>query len=242
MSWKIIDGKCDRCGQEGKLLPAFGKHICEDCKDNRPKKMQGNAGMFASPQIAMSFTKDLHLERVPKSNVVFGRLFFEHYPGSKGIPGRSFCYLIHNNGMVAGIIGFNSPPHNYKIFRDFFNVDDDNLFLSNNVFRITKTEKNMATRVLKLARHKVEEDYQDKWSTNLLGLVTFVEPPRTGALYKADNWKYLGMSKGIRMRRDKETWDKVYEDSVPKHIFGYRYKTKRSNNGMHQTGQDQPRR
>lgn len=227
MSWKSKVGQCDRCGKEGKLIPAFGKYICHECKSNRPNKMQGNAGMFESSQMAITFGSNLYLERVPKSNVVFGKMFFEHYPESKGIPGRSFCYLIHNNGAVAGIIGFNSPPSNYKVFREYFQVDNDNIYMSNNVFRIVESEHNLATKVMKLAREQLQRDHILKWGFPLIGLVTFVEPPRTGALYKADNWDYLGMSKGIAMKRDKETWEKVFTQDVQKLIYGYKYKMSR---------------
>lgn len=228
MEWKTKIDSCDRCGQHSKLLPSFGKWICTDCKDNRPNKMKGNAGLTSSNQIAITFQDGLYVERVPKSNPIFGKMFFEHYPNSKGIPGRSFCYLIYNNREVAGIIGFNSPPSNYKIFRDYFHCDNDNVFMSNNVFRIVNTERNLATRVLKIIRFQLQQDHFDRWKTLLIGLVTFVEPPRSGALYKADNWDYLGMTQGISMRRDKETWEKVYAKSCRKLIFGYKYKVSKT--------------
>lgn len=82
----------------------------------------------------------------------------------------------------------------------------------------------MATRVLKIARNRVQKDHSDKWGFELIGLVTFVEPPRSGALYKADNWDYLGLTKGISMKRDPDTWEKVYQEHIKKHIFAYRYK------------------
>ena len=190
--------------------------------------MSGNSGMFESGQSVFTFRDGLYVERVPKSNRTFGKMFFEHYPQSKGIPGRSFCYLIHNNGSVAGIIGFNSPPRNYKKFREYFDTDNDNMFMSNNVFRIVKSEHNLATRTLKIVRNQVQYDHVEKWGIGLLGLVTFVEPPRTGALYRADNWDYLGESQGIMMKRDKETWDRIYSKGVKKHIFGYKYKSPRT--------------
>lgn len=222
-----VIGICSRCGVESKVMLSFGKLICNQCKDNRPKKMQGNSGMFASNQMMFTFNTGLYLERVPKSNIVFGKMYFEHYPGSKGIVGRCFCYLIHNNGKIVGIIGFNSPPSNYKIFRSYFNTNNDNTFMSNNVFRIIDTEKNLATRVMKLARNQVQKDHLAKWGSSLMGLVTFVEPPRTGALYKADNWDYLGMTQGMRMKRDKLTWNKVFYHDVPKLIYGYKYQSKK---------------
>jgi len=216
--------ECARCGKKtDKTYPAFGKQICQECKDNRPNKGTGNSGMSELPQIAMTFGNELYLERVSKSNVVFGRLFFHHYPESKGIVGRTFCYLIHYKEKVAGIIGFASPPRNYKKFRKFFDVEDDNLFMNNNVFRIIRSEKNLGTRILKLARKQVQQNHIERFKHEIIGLVTFVEPPRTGALYKADNWKYLGKTQGISMSRDEETWERVYKKDIKKHIFAYKY-------------------
>jgi len=34
-----------------------------------------------------------------------------------------------------------------------------------------------------------------------MGIVTFVEPPRTGSVYKADNWDYLGKTQGKKCSR-----------------------------------------
>ena len=69
---------------------------------------------------------------------------------------------------------------------------------------------------------------------NLLGLVTFVEPPRTGAIYKADNWECLGKTQGVSVRRKGDNWyEKQYIKGEKKFIFAYRYKktTMERNNG-----------
>jgi hypothetical protein len=224
MAWKILKGICDRCGKESDCLePAFGKHICAECKTTRPRKGKGNAGLFSSGQGMLSFEQGLHLTRVPKSNGLFGQLFFSHYPGSKGIPGRSLCYLAYDGMELIGIIGVNSPPCNYKIFRKYFFCENDNCFVNNNVYRMIVQRKNLGTQILKLFRKTVKRDYEEKYGEKLLGIVTFVEPPRTGAIYKADNWDYLGLTQGKRMKRDKETWQKVFSDGVEKHIYGYKY-------------------
>ncbi len=224
MSWKSEEGVCSRCGKTGKLHPSFGKKICDSCKDSRPGVSTGNAGLRQDDQGVMIFSEGLQLRRVPKSDALFGKLFFSHYPGSKGIPGRSLCYLVEYNGEVAGIIGFNSPPRNYGVFNEYFGKDMENSFLINNVFRLTNNEKNLATRVMKIARTTAKRDYETRFPEKLLGIVTFVEPPRTGALYKADNWDQLGMSAGKRMKRDSVTWEKVFTEGEKKLIFGYRYK------------------
>jgi len=176
--------------------------------------------------------KFLSLKRVKKSNKLFVKWFIEHYPASKGIVGRSINFLLYSFGKPIGIIGFASPPLNYVKFNNFFTLDKNNkasenakLFLNNNVYRIIHTQKNLATQILKLARKEVYDIYIKDYSTKLKGIVTFVEPPRTGALYKADNWLYIGETEGIEVKRRGEDWtEKKYVKGVVKYIYGYKYK------------------
>lgn len=223
MKWAEKSGTCDRCKKEVKrLVPSFGKYICQDCKKSRPNKGKGNAGMRDQTNLQMFIGEDLSLERVPKSDGRFGHLFFSHYPKSKGIPGRSLCYLVFNKGKIAGIIGAASPPKNYKIFVSYFGVDEK-FFVNNNVFRIIESEKNLATRILRKFRERIRKDYREKYSQELTGICTFVEKPRTGNIYKADNWDFLGETQGKRMRRNPDTWEKEFTDGEKKYIFGYKY-------------------
>lgn len=217
--------ECSKCKkQKDKLVASFGKKICLDCKNNRPNKGTGNSGMFDKNYQPMIFSQELHLISVPKSDGLFGHLFFSHYPKSKGIVGRCLCYLIANKGEIVGIVGASSPPKNYGFFNNYFNKDNEKYFVNNNVFRIIKSEKNLATRILKLFRTTVRNDYKIKYGDDLLGLVTFVEKPRTGNIYKADNWTLLGETQGKRMRRNPITWEKTFEDGEIKFIYGYKYK------------------
>jgi len=224
--WKTNSGICGKClTYSEKLYPSFGKWICTSCKNSRPKIGTGNSGLRCTGITDVTPSgNDLCLIKVPKSDGLFGKLFFEHYPNSKGIPGRSLCYLIFKDYECVGIIGANSPPRAYKIFRRYFNNIDETSYVNNNVFRLIKNEKNLGTKVLKLFRNTVHEDYVRKYNQELIGIVTFVEYPRTGAVYKADNWEYLGETEGKRMRRDKITWEKIFEVGTKKLIFGYKYR------------------
>lgn len=225
MNWSTSKGVCFKCGKKGKVFPSFGKLICTTCKQSRPKKGTGNSGMTENDQATFVFSNDLSLQLCKKSDPVFGKLFFAHYPGSKGIPGRSLCYIVEYQGLVAGIIGFNSPPKNYGLFNNYFGgLNMENNFVINNVFRLINNEKNLATKVMKIARNRIKDEYERKYHDILIGIVTFVEPPRTGALYKADNWDYIGESAGKRMKRDADTWEKIFSEGVKKHVYGYKYK------------------
>ena len=128
--------------------------------------------------------------------------------------------------MPIGIISASSPPLNYKKFREYFSVENDLGFLNNNVFRIVNKpdDKNIGTKILKIFRNKIYKDYENKYKTKLLGIITFVEPPRLGSIYKADNWEYLGETQGVTVRRSGENWyQKQYTKGTKKHIFAYRY-------------------
>jgi len=235
----IVCYKCGVSDGEAKLYSTFGKYICKKCLDKRKTGRQGHSGMIYDSNVKEEdfydnsiANKKLYLKQVPKSHKLFVKWFIEHYPESKGIVGRQINFLIYSYGKPIGIIGFASPPLNYKKFNEFFNLDEKQkpsenakLFLNNNVFRIVHTEKNLGTQVLKLARQQVYDIYKKKYNQELLGLVTFVEPPRTGALYKADNWIYIGETQGIEVKRRGETWtEKSYIRGNKKYIYAYKYK------------------
>jgi hypothetical protein len=231
----LVNKNCDFCGKLGKTIFSWGKRYCSDCYAKKPKKGKGHSGMLKSKYIKnkleqTSLNAGLRLQPIEKGNKVFSTLYLEHYPASKGIIGRQLNYLIWNNNKIVGIIGCNSPPLNYLKFREYFKTDDEKMFMNNNVFRIINSGKNQATQILKLFRKTIINDYKKKYGIVLLGLITFVEPPRTGSIYKADNWDYLGMTKGITITRRGgfDAWqNKGYTKGIKKHIFAIKF----DNNG-----------
>jgi len=112
-------------------------------------------------------------------------------------------YLVLYNDVVVGIISGASAVWACKPRDDFFDITKDNRIekigqiVNNVVFRLEITEKNLGTRVLKLWRNTVVKDWEEKYASSVLGFETFVfGPNRTGALYKADNWEYVGETAG----------------------------------------------
>lgn len=233
----FVNKTCDFCNKTGKVIETWGKKYCRECYDKKPKKGGGNSGMIAVDEkrrdglLSQSslFSKSLSLEITTKGNKLFATLYLEHYPESKGILGRQLNYFIKREGMVVGIIGVNSPPINYKKFREYFKTDNEKLFVNNNVYRIIKSHKNQATQVLKLLRNKIIKDYKKRYGDVLMGIITFVEPPRTGSIYKADNWDYLGMTQGKKMTRrgDHGKWlNKEWSEGTKKHIYAMKFSKK----------------
>lgn len=226
----FVNKICDFCGEKGKVIESWGKKYCKDCYDKKPKKGNGHSGMVkASKEVVEGllnqesfYKEELELEITTKGNKLFASLYLEHYPESKGILGRQLNYFVKRKGRIVGIIGVNSPPINYKKFRAYFEIDDEKLFVNNNVFRIVKAYKNQATKVLKMLRKRIIIDYPKRYGDKLIGIITFVEPPRTGAIYKADNWDYLGMTQGKKVvrRGSLGKWiNKEWSKGTKKHIF-----------------------
>lgn len=223
--------KCYKCEEDKKTVKTFGKDICLDCLEKRKTGRKGNSGMIYNPEIKSSdycnLTKGIKLLLVKKSHPLFVKWYIEHYPKSKGIVGRQLNYLIYFDGKPVGIISAVSPPLNYKMFRKFFNVKDDKGFVNNGVFRVVKSpKKNFASQLLKVFRLRIKEDYKKRYGDNLLGIITFVEKPRNGGIYLADNWLKLGETQGVEVRRRGNDWvNKTYTKTGNKKlIFAYKYK------------------
>jgi len=223
---------CYKCKNEEKTVKSFGKDICLSCLEKRKTGVKGHSGMIYNPDINPSnfcnLTKGIKLLKVKKSHPLFVKWYIEHYPKSKGIVGRQLNYLIYFEGKPVGIISAVSPPLNYKLFREYFAVKDDLQFVNNGVFRVVKSpKKNFASQVLKVFRNQIKKDYTLAYGDELKGIITFVEKPRNGGIYLADNWKLLGETQGVEVRRRGQDWiNKSYTKTGNKKlIFVFKYKS-----------------
>jgi len=229
---------CYKCNQNKKTVKSFGKNICIDCLEKRKTGIKGHSGMIydknASGNQILFNDEVIKLIKVPKSNKLFTKWYIEHYPKSKGIVGRQLNYIIYYASNPVGIISATSPPLNYKLFNDYFskkeNISDGDFtktFVNNGAFRIViSPKKNFATQVLKLFRKTIKKDYKKVYGDELQGIITFVEKPRNGGIYKADNWDFIGITQGIEVRRRGKEWlTKTYvKTDNKKLIFGFKYK------------------
>lgn len=186
--------------------------ICSKC--GRAKKTYSSFGkQICEDCLRERKTRDGH------SGMIYRKVCPEEYSDILG----------DNRGCIYSLF-----PMNYRKFNEFFQFQDNDhsenstKILNNNVFRIIYPEKNLGTKILKVARNLVRRDYRYKYGDELVGLVTFVEKPRTGAVYKADNWNCLGETQGITVRRRGSDWtNKQYGKGKTKHIFAYKFKETR---------------
>jgi hypothetical protein len=224
---------CCICGKTG-TRGVFGRYYCKECYEKRPKRGKGHGGLVALPEKELQhilggkypYREKPYLHPVTKGNKVFASLYLSHYPASKGMVGRSICYLIYYQESIYGIIGLLNPPYAVAAIDEFFGINKENrneknLHIANNhVFRLLYEEPNLASQCLRLLRKVGARDWERKYGIKLDGILTFVEPPRKGICYIADNWLYLGMTKGFGTTQRSKRWEKrQWVKKVPKHIF-----------------------
>jgi hypothetical protein len=222
-----------QCGKEGKY-GVFKIFYCEECYAKRKKSNHPSSGgliALSEEKLKEELNKNypyggIEFIQVPKGDKIFASLFLSHYPESKGIVGRSINYLIIYKGKIAGIIGLMNPPYAINIIDDFFGINKDNRNLmnqqiaNNHIFRLINNEPNLASRCLRILRIVVTKDWKKKYGNDLKGILTFVEPPRKGSCYLADNWKYLGMTKGKGCIQRSGRWtERKWIQKAKKHIY-----------------------
>lgn len=156
-----------------------------------------------------------------------------HYVPNKGTQGQQLHFLIHYKGSVVGIISGASSVYGVKSRDEYFNIPKDKekkqhyylpAIVNNVVFRLEYHEKNLATKVLSRWRKIVQELWKLFYRVDVIGFETFVveNDTRKGALYKADNWTYLGLTSGNSKNHGKGGMlgKSNREKTVKKLIFG----------------------
>ncbi len=61
-------------------------------------------------------------------------------------------------------------------------------------------DKNAGSKLLSLCRQDAISWWQERYGDELKAFQTFILPPRTGAVYKADNWQQIGITSGSSLK------------------------------------------
>jgi|GEM_PF-2515046 len=175
----------------------------------------------------------IHLVRIPKSDADLQTWMASHYSAPKGFVGRQLIYKIFVNDICYGALAAGSATRFLPGRSDFFGREVllDNL-VNNTFFHIEKRNgqypfRNFATAVVKKWRETVIYDWPRYYGSEVQGFETLVELPRTGELYRRDNWTEVGMTKGYTCKRvagrgtdnwsGKRVWD--VKNLRPKRVF-----------------------
>lgn len=147
---------------------------------------------------------NIELEICKRSNKTYQEIRDRHYVENHGCIGRQFHYLIKLDTKVIGIISGASPVWACAPRDNFFSIDKENRIqkvghhiINNVVFRMEESFPNLGTQVLSLWRKQVSKDWKEHYGDDVTGFETFIfGENRTGAMYKADNWTYVGETQG----------------------------------------------
>jgi hypothetical protein len=130
-----------------------------------------------------------------------------HYLGDARPIGETLRYVALWQGYWIALISFSSAALKCAV-RDRWigwsprhQFDRLNLVTNNSRFLILPEWHipNLASRVLSLCQRRIGLDWQTHFGHPLLLLETFVDPTRfRGTLYRATNWRLLGLTKGYR--------------------------------------------
>jgi len=167
-----------------------------------------------------------------RSNSIYQAIRNRHYVENRGTHGQQIHYLIIKNDEPIGIISGASAVWGVKSRDEFFGLTKENKpkglpsIINNTVFHLELHEKNLATRVLAMWRKQIAMDWRALYGVEVHGFETFVveTDTRKGTLYKADNWIYLGETKGsTKTHNGLENKSERLETS-PKLIYAYKIK------------------
>lgn len=179
---------------------------------------------------------EIGFELIKTSDSYWQDVRSRHYIANKGTVGRLVAARIVVDGTPVGIISAGASAWCNKLRDEFFGINSsDNkikgkqlcLVLNNTVYRLERpsglTNKNAGTMILSRFRLFAEDVWYQKYGDVAVGWETYVgrSECRTGAVYKADNWTYLGDTKGIsRSRPGMGTKSAIhFSKTYPKMIF-----------------------
>lgn len=106
-------------------------------------------------------------------------------------------------------------PKSVKEYMTKYNLQFNDV-ANNIVYCLTNHKnKNAGTKLLKLCRQDAIKWWHERYGDILKAFQTFILPPRTGAVYKADNWEEIGRTTGSSQKtknirpNDIEKYDNV---------------------------------
>lgn len=183
----------------------------------------------------------IELIRCKRTHPDYQAIRDRHYVENRGTHGQQLHYLIKLDGEIVGIISGASSVYAVKCRDDFFGLTKENKvglnsIVNNVVFRLENHTPNLGTRVLSMWRKRVIVDWKAQYGVEVHGFETFIveESYRKGAMYKADNWTYLGETfgntkshKGLTNKGERVATDKklVYAIKVPRTKLCTEYKS-----------------
>lgn len=136
-------------------------------------------------------------------------------------PSRKLFWSVVEDGERIGVFGLSSAYDWPKDVAAYMTANGltFNQVANNVVFALHgSADKNAGTKALSLIRRDAIRWWRDRYGDDLRAFQTFIAPPRTGALYRADNWSHIGMTSGDGVETETLTDD---DPRTPTRLFDY---------------------
>ena len=138
-------------------------------------------------------------------------------------PSRKLYWNLYENNILVGVFALGSAFSYSKTVKEY--MKNNNLLFNevanNIVFCLANHKnKNAGTIFLKLCRNDAILWWYERYGDYLKAFQTFILPPRIGAIYKADNWEYIGETIGNSQKTKNIRPDKIDQyKNVQKKVF-----------------------
>lgn len=151
---------------------------------------------------------DIRLKQCKRTDIEYKEIRDRHYIPNNGAVGQQLHYLVQlcdrEVYRTIGIISAGSAVYAVGARDKYFGINKENRkvalnsIVNNTVFRLEERIPNLGTQVLSMWRKQVQKDWLKKYGVKVAGFETFIieNEQRKGAMYKADNWEYVGETSG----------------------------------------------
>jgi hypothetical protein len=149
----------------------------------------------------------ISLEFCTRTNLVYKSIRDRHYIPNNGTHGQQIHFIVYDNNELVGIISGASSVYGVESRDRFFNIPKDKqtkqdyylpAIINNVVFRLEVHTKNLGTKILSKWRKTISLLWEEIYNVPVIGFETFIieNETRKGSMYKADNWLFVGETKG----------------------------------------------
>lgn len=147
---------------------------------------------------------NIKLVECKRTHPAYQEIRNRHYVPNHGAVGQQIHYLIYLDDEIVGIISGGSAAYAVGSRDKYFGITKENRrvalngIVDNTVFRLEKNLPNLGTQILSMWRKRISKDWERRYGVKVCGFETFIveESYRKGAMYKADNWDYVGETQG----------------------------------------------
>ena len=118
-------------------------------------------------------------------------------------PSRKLYWNLYENEKMVGVFALASVFDKPKSVKNYMLENDlkSNEIANNIVYCLANQQnRNAGTIFLKLCRQDAIKWWYERYNDYLKAFQTFILPPRIGAIYKADNWTQIGITKGANVQ------------------------------------------